>query len=128
MHANAENNENEKNKESEDEKDTDDLSKKISDKLSDFKNNMIKENTNLENACKERVQTFNNDNQNHEVIEKDDFFEIMETYGVTCDEEIKDTIYRLFINEDTICTNSGQFMMMDFKKLKNLFLNDYYSE
>ena len=89
---------------------------------------MLKDNTDLENACKDKVQTFNNDDQNYEVISKDDFFEIMKKYEVICDEEIKDTIYRLFINEDPICTNSGQLMMMDFQKLKNLFINDYYSE
>ena len=120
--------EDEKNKESEDEKENDDLSKKISDKLSEFKNNMLKDNTDLENACKDKVQTFNNDDNHYEVIEKDDFFEIMEKYEVVCDEEIKETIYRLFINEDPICTNSGTFMMMDFLKLKNLFLNNYYNE
>ena len=89
---------------------------------------MLEDDTDLENVCKNKIQTFNSDGKNYEVISKDDFFEIMKKYGVICDEEIKDTIYRLFINEDPICTNSGQLMMMDFKKLKNLFLNDYYSE
>ena len=122
----------EKNKDEEDEKviDKDDLSKKISDKLSDFKNNMIKKNTDLEKVCMDKIQKFN-DNENNddfEVIEKDAFFEIMENYGVTVNEEIKETIYTLFINENPLCTNNGTKMMMDFKKLKNLFINDYYSE
>ena len=125
--------EDEKNKdEEEDEKDNDkdDISKKISDKLSDFKNNMIKKDTDLEKVCMDKVQKFNDNEKNDdfEVIEKDDFFEIMENYGVTVNEEIKETIYTLFINENPICTNNGAKMMMDFKKLKNLFLNDYYSE
>ena len=130
---NLENLEEEKNKdEEEDEKDNDkdDLSKKISDKLSDFKNNMIKKNTDLEKVCMDKIQKFSNNenNDDFEVIEKDAFFEIMENYGVTVNEEIKETIYTLFINENPLCTNNGTKMMMDFKKLKNLFINDYYSE
>ena len=130
---NLENLEDEKNKdEEEDEKDNDkdDISKKISDKLSEFKNNMIKKNTNLEKVCMDKVQKFNDNenNEDFEVIEKDAFFEIMENYGVTVNDEIKETVYTLFINENPLCTNYGTKMMMDFKKLKNLFINDYYSE
>ena len=125
VHENFE--EDEKKNEKEDEKE-DELSRKISDKLSDFKNNMLRENTDLENVCKDKVQIYNSDGKINEVIEKKDFFEIMEKYGVTCDEEIKENIYRLFINEDPVCTNSGTIMMMNFEKLRNLFLNDHYSE
>ena len=89
---------------------------------------MLRENTDLENVCKDKVQIYNSDGKINEVIEKKDFFEIMEKYGVTCDEEIKENIYRLFINEDPVCTNSGTIMMMNFEKLRNLFLNDHYSE
>ena len=120
--------EEEKNNEEEDEKESDDLSKQISNKLSDFKNNMIKENTDLEKVFKDKVQTFKDEQNDYEVIEKNVFFEMMEKYDVTVNEEIKETIYKLFINESPICTNNGSVMMMDFKKLKQLFLNDYYSE
>ena len=64
----------------------------------------------------------------NEVIEKNVFIEMIEKYDITVNEEIKETIYKLFINESPICTNNGTVMMMDFKKLKQLFLNDYYSE
>ena len=114
--------------EEEEERETEELSKQISDKLSEFKNNMIKDNTDLEKVCKNYIKAFKNEVNDFEVIEKDKFFEIMENYGVIVDEKIKDTIYRLFINEEPICNNDGKIMMMDFKKLKNLFLNDYYSE
>ena len=119
--------EEEKNNE-EDEKETDDLSKQISNKLSDFKNNMIKENTDLEKVFQDKVQTFNDNEKKEEVVEKEVFFEIMEKFGVTVNEELKETIYQLFINENPICTNNGTDKMMDFIKLKQLFLNDYYSE
>ena len=89
---------------------------------------MIRDNTDLEKVCKNYIKAFKNEVNDFEVIEKDKFFEIMENYGVIVDEKIKDTIYRLFINEEPICNNDGKIMMMDFKKLKNLFLNDYYSE
>ena len=116
------------NNEEEDEKYCDNLSNQISEKLSEFKNNMIKENTDLEKACKDKVKTIINDENNFEVIEKDDFFDIMEKYGVIVNEEIKENIYKLFLNDAPICTNKGAIMMMDFKKLNKLFLNDYYSE
>ena len=118
--------ENERNNEDEDEKDNDDLSRQISEKLSEFKNNMINKNTDLEKVCMGKIQKFNDENNSFELIEKDAFFEIMEKYGVTLNEEIKETIYRLFINEEPNFTKN--VMMMDFKKLKNLFLHDYYSE
>ena len=124
----SENIEEEKINEEEDEKEIDDISKQISNKLSDFKNNMIKENTDLEKVFKDKVQEFKDNENIFEVIEKKVFFEIMEKYGVTVNEEIKENIYKLFINENPICTNNGNMMMMDFKKLKLLFLNDYYSE
>ena len=120
--------EEEKNNEQEDEKETDDLSKQISNKLSDFKNNMIKENTDLEKVFQDKVQIFSDNEKTNEVIEKNVFFENMEKYGVTVNEELKETIYQLFINENPICTNNGTAKMMDFIKLKQLFLNDYYSE
>ena len=107
------------------ENENDDLSKKISDKLSEFKNNMIKNNTDLEKLFIDKIQKFTDDERNDmEVIEKDTFFEGMENMGVTLNDEIKETIYKLFISEDPICTNNGAVMMMDFKKLKNLFIYD----
>ena len=120
--------EDKKSKENEDEEENDELSKKISDKLSDFKNTISNENKDLEIVCKDKVKTFDDKEKKIEVIEKKDFFEIMEKYGVICDEEIKETIYKLFINDNPLCTDNGNIMMMDFTKLKNLFLNDYYSE
>ena len=119
------NEEDEKNYDSA-ENENDDLSKKISDKLSEFKNNMIKNNTDLEKLFIDKIQKFTDDERKEmEVIEKDTFFEGMENMGVTLNDEIKETIYKLFISEDPICTNNGAVMMMDFKKLKNLFVYDY---
>ena len=53
---------------------------------------------------------------------------MMEKFGVTVTEELKDVIYHVFINEEPICTDNGEVKMMDFSKLRNLFLTDYYSE
>ena len=108
--------EDKKNKENEDEEENDELSKKISDKLSDFKNNISNENKDLEIVCKDKVKTFDDKEKKIEVIEKKDFFEIMEKYGVICDEEIKETLYKLFINDNPLCTDNGKIMMMDFAK------------
>ena len=116
------------NNDIEEDNEAEELSKKISDTLSNFKNNMIKDKTDLEKVCKSYIKKFAAEEKDFEVIGKDEFFEIMEKYGVTANEDIKDTIYKLFINEEQICTNNGKNMMMDFKKLRNLFLNDYYSE
>ena len=100
----------------------------ISDKLSEFKNNMNLDNTNLEKVCKDKIQKFVVNNKNYEVIEKDAFFNIMENYKVTLEEEIKEAIYNLFIVNEPQCTNDGKIKMMDFVKLNNLFLNNYYDE
>ena len=113
----------------ENENENEDLSKKISDKLSVFKNNMNYRNTDLEKEFMDKIQKCKDDDNNEiEVIEKDTFFEVMEKFGVTVNDEIKETIYKLFINEDPICTNNGTEKMMDFKKLKNLFKYDYYND
>ena len=105
-----------------------DLSRRITDKLSQFKNNMTNDNTSLEKVFEDKVKIFNENNNKYECIEKDVFFGKMEEYGVTVEGEIKETIYRLFINEEPICTNNGSVSMMDFTKLKSLFSTNYYSE
>ena len=124
-------NENEPQKENiEEEEDNNqsDLSRRITDKLSQFKNNMTNDNTSLEKVFEDKVKIFNENNNKYECIEKDVFFGKMEEYGVTVEGEIKETIYRLFINEEPICTNNGSVSMMDFTKLKSLFSTNYYSE
>jgi hypothetical protein len=106
------------------ENDDDNLSRQISSKLSQFKFNMADKNTDLQKVCKDYVQTFNDNGNEYDCIEKDKFFEIMEQYGVTVEEELKEAIYMFFINEEPVCTK-GSVAMMDYKKLKELFLNDY---
>ena len=86
------------------------------------------DNTNLEKVCKDKIQKFVVNNKNYEVIEKVAFFNIMENYKVTLEEEIKEAIYNLFIVNEPQCTNDGKIKMMDFVKLNNLFLNNYYDE
>ena len=105
-----------------------DMGNIISEKLSEFKNNMILDNTNLEKVCQDKIQKFVLNNKNYEVIEKDTFFNIMEKYKVSVDEQIKENIYTLFIVTEPKCTNNGKVKMMNFMKLNNLFLNDYYDE
>ena len=105
-----------------------DLGNIISDKLSEFKNRMISNNTDLENVCKNDIKKFVINNQNIEVIEKDTFFNIIEKYKVTMDGQVKEAIYNLFIVNEPQCTNNGKVKMMDFVKLNNLFLNNEYDE
>ena len=100
----------------------------ISNILSQFKNNMQKDNVNLEKACKDKVKKFNVNNKNIEVISKNDFFEIMEKYDISLDEQIKEIIYKFFIVEEPECTQKGKIQMMDFDKLNNLFTNNEYKE
>lgn len=102
----------------------DNLSRQISSKLSQFKFNMVDKGTDLEKVCKDYIQTFNDNGNEYDCIEKDKFFELMEQYGVTVEEELKEAIYMFFINEEPACTK-GSVAMMDYKKLKELFLNDY---
>ena len=99
----------------------------ISEKLSEFKNNMDKNGVNLEEICKNKVQTLLANNKNIEVIEKNDFFKIMEKYNISLDEQIKDIIYKCFISNEFEDNNKNKdISMMDFSKLKDLFLNNYY--
>ena len=108
--------------------DSEDINNLISDKLTEFKNNMNKDNVNLEQACKDKIKTFEINSKNIEVIEKKDFFDIMEKYKVNLNEDIKNIIYKVFIAEEPECTKNGEIQMMDFLKLKNLFLNNYYED
>ena len=107
---------------------SDELSQLISNKLSEFKYNMEQKNTNLEKVCEEKIQRFNNKGKNFEVIEKKDFFELMEKYKVSLDEQIKDFIFKLFMVEEPEVNKNGKMQFMDFTKLNNLFLNNYYEE
>ena len=109
-------------------KKNEEIGQKLSDKLSDFKNNMLNEDTDLEQVFKDKIKRINNEDKKYEVVEKDVFFEMMEQYGVTVTDEIKDVIYHVFIIEEPCCTDDGKIQMMDFIKLKKLFLNDYYTE
>ena len=104
----------------------DELSQLISNKLSEFKYNMEQENTNLEKVFEGKIKKVQLNGNNYEVIEKKDFFEAMEKYKVTLDEEVKGNIFLLFIIEEPEINKKNEFM--DFAKLKNLFLNNYYSE
>ena len=63
-----------------------------------------------------------------EVIEKNKFFEVMEKYNVTVSEVVKYAIYDLF-KADPICNKGdNNIELMDFSKLKQLFLDGYYAE
>ena len=106
----------------------DEMSQLISNKLSEFKYNMEKNDLNLEKVCEDKTKKIKVNKQNFEVIEKNDFFELMEKYEVNLDEKIKDLIYELFIITEPTVTQNGKVKMMDFIKLKNLFLNNYYEE
>ena len=107
---------------------SDEMSQLISNKLSEFKYNMEQNNTNLEKVCEDKIQKYEVNNKNLEVIDKNDFFELMEKYKVSLNEQIKNIIYKLFLVEDTVATKNGRVQVMDFVKLRNLFLNNYYEE
>ena len=109
-------------------KKNEDIGQKLSDKLSDFKNNMLNEDTDLEQVFKDKIKRINNEDKIYEVVEKDVFFDMMEQYGVKVSDEIKDVIYHVFIIEEPCCTDDGKIQMMDYIKLKKLFLNDFYTE
>ena len=106
----------------------DEMSQLISNKLSEFKYNMEQERTNLEKVCEEKVKKLEVNGNNFEVIEKNDFFDFMNKYNVSLDEKTKDVIYKLFIVEEPEINKNEKMQFMDFIKLKNLFLNNYYEE
>ena len=106
----------------------DERSQKVSNKLSEFKYNMELENTNLEKVCAEKIQKIELKGINYEVIDKKDFFDIMEKYKITLNEEIKGWIYQAFMVEEPEINKNEKKEFLDFAKLKNLFLNNYYAE
>ena len=106
----------------------DERSQKVSNKLSEFKYNMELENTNLEKVCAEKIQKIEFKGINYEVIDKKDFFDIMEKYKITLNEEIKGWIYQVFTVEEPEINKNEKKEFLDFAKLKNLFLNNYYAE
>lgn len=101
--------------------DFDEMNNKINEKLTEFSNKMIDDQKDLEKVYGDKVKTFNVNDKEYECIEKDIFFDVMEKYGVTLEEEIKNKIYEFFIVNEPTCTNEGNTMMMDFSKLKTLF-------
>ena len=101
--------------------DIDEMSNKINDKLTEFSDRMTKDQKDLEKVYGDKVKTFNVNGKEYECIEKDIFFDEMEKYGVTLEEEIKNKVYEFFIVDEPACTNEGKVMMMDFSKLKTLF-------
>ena len=101
--------------------DFDEMNNKINEKLTEFSNKMIDDQKDLEKVYGDKVKTFNVNDKEYECIEKDIFFDVMEKYGVTLEEEIKNKIYEFFIVNEPTCTNEGKTMMMDFSKLKTLF-------
>ena len=110
------------------ENENDEISQLISNKLSEFKYNMEQERTNLEKVCEEKVKKLEVKGNNFEVIEKKDFFDFMEKYNVELNEQIKDVIYKLFAVEEPEINKDEKMQFMDYIKLKNLFLNNYYEE
>ncbi len=89
---------------------------------------MEQERTNLEKVCEEKVKKLEVKGNNFEVIEKKDFFDFMEKYNVELNEQIKDVIYKLFAVEEPEINKDEKMQFMDYIKLKNLFLNNYYEE
>ena len=106
----------------------DEKSQLVSNKLSEFKYNMELENTNLEKVCADKIQKIEFKGVNYEVIDKKDFFDIMEKYKITLNEEIKGWIYQVFMVEEPEINKNEKKEFLDFAKLKNLFLNNYYAE
>ena len=108
--------------------DIDEISNKINDKLTEFNNRMKKEEKDLEMVYGDKVKTFNVNDKEYKCIEKNIFFDVIENYGVTLEEEIKNRIYEFFIVEEPACTSEGKVMMMDFSKLNTLFTTGSISE
>ena len=102
------------------------VNEEVNIKLSEFKINMEKQNTNLSKIFQDKIKKLNIGQNNVEVVEKDVFFEMMEKYGVDVRDNIKEIIFNVFINEEPRCNNNGNDQMMDFSKLNNLFTNNYY--
>jgi hypothetical protein len=109
---------NEVEDESKDSYDEEEMNIKMSNKLSELKEAFKKNNTNLKEECKDKVQIFEDENNTKmNGISKDDFFGVFDKYHVNIKNKVKDAIFDLFKIETSNYGYDNDIYMLDYDKL-----------
>ena len=85
--------------------------------LNNINNNLNKNNTNLDNECKDYVNVVEFQEFKYLIIKKEDFFKVLEKFNISINDELKNSIYELFkveIEEDKAETINW----MEYDKIK----------
>ena len=112
-------NENENENESKDNYDEDEMNIQMSNKLTELKQALKINNTNLEEECKDNITVIEDEN-NKKIngINKDIFFGLMEKYNIEIEEKVKEAIFDLFkIENDILVKSESELFLLDFDKL-----------
>ena len=109
----------EEENESKDNYDEDEMNIKMSNKLSELKQALRDNNSSLENECKDKVQTYEEDNEKKiRGINKDIFFDVMKKYNIDIEDKVKEAIFDLFkIENDIIIESESELFLLDYDKL-----------
>ena len=104
--------------ESKDSYDEEEMNIKMSNKLSELKEALKNNNTNLKEECKDKVQIFEDENNTKmNGISKDAFFGVFDKYHVNIKNKVKDAIFDLFKIETSNYGYDNDIYMLDYDKL-----------
>ena len=95
----------------------------MSNKLSELKKEMKKKGETLDEVFGDIVEEIQDEENNkYSIMEKNNFFEKMENYGVKMDGKIKEAMYDLFKLEydQGENKNENEIQFIDFNKLKQI--------
>ena len=104
--------------ESKDSYDEEEMNIKMSNKLSELKEALKNNNTNLKEECKDKVQIFEDENNTKmNGISKDAFFGVFDKYHVNIKNKVKDAIFDLFKIETSNYGYDNDIYLLDYDKL-----------
>ena len=105
-------------KESKESYDEEEMNIKMSNKLSELKEALKNNNTNLKEECKDKVQIFEYENNTKmNGISKDAFFGVFDKYHVNVKNKVKDAIFDLFKIETSNYGYDNDIYLLDYDKL-----------
>ena len=105
-------------KESKESYDEEEMNIKMSNKLSELKEALKNNNTNLKEECKDKVQIFEDENNTKmNGISKDAFFGVFDKYHVNIKNKVKDAIFDLFKIETSNYGYDNDIYLLDYDKL-----------
>jgi hypothetical protein len=109
---------NEVEDESKESYDEEEMNIKMSNKLSELKEALKNNNTNLKEECKDKVQIFEDENNTKmNGLSKEAFFGVFDKYHVNIKNKVKDAIFDLFKIETSNYGYDNDIYLLDYDKL-----------